>query len=77
MADQLAGRIGVSVSDSVLYHDRTGERVVGNEKTRYEIDLSTVQRRAACNAISVRPLAPSDRDALAQLMLDAYVGTID
>lgn len=51
--------------------------MVGNTKTRYEIDLATVERRAAAGAATVRSLAPSDRDALAQLMLDAYVGTID
>lgn len=49
----------------------------GNPKTRYEIDLSTVNRRAVPDDIKVRTLTPADRDALAQLMLDAYRGTID
>lgn len=48
-----------------------------NAKIRYEIDLATIQRRTVPEAISLRPLVPTDRDALARLMLDAYKGTID
>ncbi|MDH3679623.1 MAG: GNAT family N-acetyltransferase [Acidimicrobiia bacterium] len=44
---------------------------------RYEIDLSVLGPERADRDATVRRLDASDSDALAQLMLDAYVGTID
>ncbi|MDH3249758.1 MAG: GNAT family N-acetyltransferase [Acidimicrobiia bacterium] len=44
-------------------------------KVRYEIDLTSWAPPSAHP--THRSLRPSDRDALAQLMLDAYIGTID
>ncbi len=46
-------------------------------KLRYEIDLATVRRRAVPAGLATRGIEATDRDALAQLMLDAYRGTID
>ena len=47
------------------------------EKIRYEIVLEHAASPAIVAGATVRPIVPSDRDALAELMLDAYVGTID
>lgn len=46
-------------------------------KARYQIDLTAALPRSSPAGIDIRQLRPSDRDALAHLMLDAYVGTID
>ncbi len=46
-------------------------------KVRYEIDLAMLSPEPANLDPTIRKLRPADRDALAQLMLDAYVGTID
>ncbi|MCP4966037.1 MAG: GNAT family N-acetyltransferase [bacterium] len=46
-------------------------------KVRYEIDLAMLSSEPADLDPMIRKLRPADRDALAQLMLDAYVGTID
>ena len=46
-------------------------------KVRYEIDLAVDRPGSEIPDVEVRQLAPTDRDALARLMLDAYIGTID
>ena len=46
-------------------------------KLRYEIDLTRPAATVASEAKEVRSVAPSDLDGLAELMLDAYIGTID
>ena len=46
-------------------------------KIRYEIDLATALPGQAREDVTIRSLDPSDRDGLAHLMLDAYLGTID
>lgn len=46
-------------------------------KLRYEIDLSCPVEVDAVERLEVRSLSDDDLDALARLMLDAYVGTID
>ena len=46
-------------------------------KVRYEIDLSVWRPGVGLPEVEIRVLAPADRDVLARLMLDAYVGTID
>lgn len=45
-------------------------------KIRYEIAL-TSKSIDRSSTVPTRPVLDSDREALAQLMLDAYVGTID
>ena len=51
---------------------------VPEEKVLYVIDLGSSRPAArATTGALVRPLVDTDRDALARLMLDAYVGTID
>lgn len=46
-------------------------------KLRYEITLSDRESTDTAHRVSTRPLEPSDRDELARLILDAYLGTID
>ncbi len=46
-------------------------------KVRYEVDLSTGTPDLVLPFLEIRALIPTDREALAGLMLDAYVGTID
>ena len=46
-------------------------------KIRYEIKLAPDQGHSEGSKVETRSIAPTDRDALAQLMLDAYMGTID
>jgi GNAT superfamily N-acetyltransferase len=46
-------------------------------KHRYEIDPTASLASAGAGNVDLRSLTPDDRDALAQLMLDAYMGTID
>jgi RimJ/RimL family protein N-acetyltransferase len=47
------------------------------DKRRYAIDLTaSLGPRPSTNG-DLRPLTTDDRDSLAQLMLDAYAGTID
>ncbi len=46
-------------------------------KVRYEINLSVPGPEPANLDTTIRQLRATDRDALARLMLDAYVGTID
>ena len=48
-----------------------------NHKLRYEIDLSSAPERRVPEGAAMRKLQAADRNDLAQLMLDAYVGTID
>ena len=47
------------------------------QKLRYEIDLSRFGRADAADHLGARPISRDDVDDLAELMLDAYVGTID
>ncbi|MGI9667330.1 MAG: GNAT family N-acetyltransferase [Acidimicrobiia bacterium] len=47
------------------------------QKVRYDIDLATYEGASDSADIESRTIVPSDREALAHLMLDAYVGTID
>ena len=46
-------------------------------KVRYEIDLSQLKPVGALDPTEVRNVEPDDLKGLAQLMLDAYQGTID
>jgi RimJ/RimL family protein N-acetyltransferase len=46
-------------------------------KLRYEIDLTNPIPETESEAPPVRPITKDDLDGLAQLMLDAYLGTID
>ncbi len=46
-------------------------------KVRYEIELFGDRPDLDTPDVDIRQLAPTDRDALAHLMLDAYIGTID
>lgn len=46
-------------------------------KIRYEIALDPHEGQSEPLGVSTRNLVASDRDALARLMLDAYMGTID
>ncbi|MEN8040442.1 MAG: GNAT family N-acetyltransferase [Actinomycetota bacterium] len=46
-------------------------------KIRYEIDLSKDRAVVEIDDVEIRRIAVTDRDRLAQLMLDAYIGTID
>lgn len=46
-------------------------------KVRYEVDLSAETRDLALPDLESRAVIPTDREPLARLMLDAYVGTID
>ncbi|MFC2153352.1 GNAT family N-acetyltransferase [Actinomycetota bacterium] len=46
-------------------------------KCRYEIDLTAPRLHVDAPHIETRPLTSGDRDALAELLLDAYIGTID
>lgn len=46
-------------------------------KVRYEVDLSTGTPDLVLPVLGIRALIPTDREPLARLMLDAYVGTID
>ena len=46
-------------------------------RTRYEIDLVDIPVLPAPPGVLLRPVSVSDREALADLMLDAYIGTID
>lgn len=48
-----------------------------NVKFRYEIDVSALRNGVDSHQASIRPLVRSDRCALAELMLAAYVGTTD
>ena len=48
-----------------------------SEKVRYEIPLMSYRGGAETSGITIRNIDRDDRDALARLMLDAYVGTID
>jgi len=49
--------------------------VADNVKIRYGIDLSAPRLGVVVSDVEARELTPSDRDALARLMLDAYIGT--
>jgi len=51
--------------------------VSDNARIRYEIDLSAPRMKVEGSGSETRPLGPTDRDAVARLMLDAYIGTID
>jgi ribosomal protein S18 acetylase RimI-like enzyme len=46
-------------------------------KVRYEVDLSTETPNPVLPDLEIRSLIPTDREALARLMLNAFVGTID
>ena len=46
-------------------------------KVRYEVDLSTGTPIQVLPDLKIRSLIPTDREALARLMLDAFVGTLD
>jgi len=46
-------------------------------KLRYEIALDRAMPPEVIDGVSVRPISAPDRDSLAELMLNAYVGTID
>jgi RimJ/RimL family protein N-acetyltransferase len=46
-------------------------------KLYYEIDLTRPLRSFTSEAAEVRPITANDLDGLADLMYDAYVGTID
>ena len=46
-------------------------------KIRYVIDLAPYRGRTESFDVETRTIVLHDRDALARLMLDAYVGTID
>ena len=46
-------------------------------KVRYEVDLSTETPDPVLPDLEIRSLIPTDREALARLMLNAFVGTID
>lgn len=48
-----------------------------NAKVRYEVDLTAALPSRVLDGVELRRLDPSDRDGLAHLMLDAYLGTID
>ena len=47
------------------------------DKRRYAIDLTAPLGSQPSTNGDLRPLTTGDRDSLAQLMLDAYTGTID
>ena len=48
-----------------------------NVRVRYEIDLSVWRPRPDERGTMIRRLDPADQAALARLLLDAYVGTVD
>lgn len=52
--------------------------MTANEKIGYEIDLTLPAAAVeSISGVTLRPLNPGDREALAKLLLDAYAGTID
>jgi GNAT superfamily N-acetyltransferase len=55
-------------------HEQTTEQAL--TKVRYEIDLAELRPVGSLGS-DVRNVEPDDLDGLAQLMLDAYRGTID